>query len=221
MAFETIMKAIARVRDGQWAGADDVAKAIRALRDGSMSVADFVTVLTMEGRSFTASVGTDSTPITFNAAFDADQPELAIDVPSGTTIIPVYLMVHLETSPTGGIFEVAFQTSTVAVGAGTSTAITPRNSRTDNPRNTLCSVYSAYSGNGTAPANTVEFFRGGYGFPDAAGDPQKRWDWSIHTHNPQIIVGPGSLVGYVQGSANAPTGFIKATWLELPSGALV
>lgn len=185
-------------------------------KDGAAYGADYWLKLALEGRLFLASVGTATTPITFKVGFTAAQPELAIDVPTATAIIPLYILVQLETSA-GTINEVVVQSSEAAVGAGTSTVITPRATRTDNQVATGCTVYSAYSGAGATPTNTREFYRSGYAFADTTVGPLKVFEWNARSGAPQVIVGPGSLVVYVGGTSTAPTGFIKCVWAELPT----
>lgn len=218
MALKALFHGLARVA-GSWASSDGGETAARMLRDGSLSVADLLAVLAMEGRLFTASVGTASTPATFKTGYTAAQPELAIDVPVGTLLLPIDLEVYLEDSA-GTDNEVVVLTSSTAVGAGTSTelsAATIGNHRTDIPRRTAARVYTLHSANGTAPTIVSEIFRGGYPFADATGAPEKRWSWSIFRNSPHVVVGPGSLVVYVGGTVTAPAGFIKASWAELPT----
>jgi len=193
---------------------------VRLTPDGSVFTADWLHALALEGRVFNASVGTATTPITFKTGYTTAQPELAVDVPSGTTIIPIYVGVYLEDSA-GTDNEVVMLTSTTAVGAGMSTAITPKSSRTDNPIATNCSVYSAYSGNGTAPTVNAEFFRAGYAFADANTQPPKLFEYDVRRAPMQVVVGTGSLVVYVGGTTTAPAGFIKAVWAELPTATAV
>lgn len=201
---------------------DGTERVIRALRDGSLTVADWVFAMAIAGYGHVASVGTATTPITFKTGFTAAQPEIAIDVPAGTTIVPLHILVSLEDSA-GTDNEIVFETANNAVGAGTSTAITSRNlingSNTGLP--TGCSIYSAYSGNGTAPTSTVEFWRHVYPFADATKDPVKSFEWSFDRHAPVIVAGAGSLVGYVGGTTTAPAGYIKVAWIELPTAYLL
>lgn len=197
---------------------------VRLLRDGSISVADFVLAMTIAGYGHTVSVGTATTPVTFDTGYTAAQPVLDIDVPSGWVIMPVYLLLSLETSA-GTINEFSFVTGDNLVGAGTSTevgATTILNNLNGGHKGgaTNCTVRHSYTANGTAPANTVEFWRGVYAFADATTDPKKEWEWSVHTKAPQIVVGQGCLAGYIQGVTSAPTGFLKVSWLEFPSNFL-
>ena len=171
-----------------------------------------------EGRVFVANRGTAGTPISFSkTAYDADQPQLWIDVPSGTTIIPIVLSVHLELAA-GTITEMIWSVSDVVLGAGTSTAVTPANARTQvsgTQPASACSVYRDATGNTTAPANGFEFARFGDAFVQEA-DAENRFIWKASDEGwAPIIQGTGSLVLHVDAAGTAPSGFVTAVWWEM------
>jgi hypothetical protein len=188
---------------------------VTGTRDGAIYTMPWAQAMALEGRVFNVSAGSFTTPISGKTAPDADQPELAIDVPTGTTILPVYIEVYLETT-VGTAGEIIAQTSTNAVGAGTSTALTPVCTRRG-ANATACLVYSAYTGNGTAPTGTCEFWRAGHPIAMAAGVPAV-YEWTIDKGG-QVIVGPGGLQMYLAAGTSI-TGFLKVQWIELPSDAL-
>lgn len=208
------MRGVTASRTVNRSGGDDAYHAVRMWRDGSMSIVDLATVMAVEGYCYTANIGTLTTPIAGHVGIDDDQPEAVVDVPTGKTIIPVYISVYLEDSA-GTDNEIVYATSRANVGAGTSTAGTALNMATDNPNNSSCSVYRSYTGNGVATSSKVEFYRGGYPFADATTDPQKRFEWSLKTHaNSPVIVGLSALVLYWAATTTAPSGFATITWME-------
>lgn len=190
---------------------------VTGTRDGAINVQDWIQAAAIEGRLFTAELGTAATKVAFGA-YDADQPEIALGVPTGTTIIPVHITVAIETMA-GTANQVIALTSTSTVTVGTSTAITPLSNRTSRPVTSACTVYGAYSGNGTTPAGTQEFWRAGYPVAAAAGVPAT-FEWDIRTHIPVVIDGVGSLVMYFSATTTQAEGFIRVSWIELPSTAL-
>ena len=174
---------------------------------------------------FQAVIGSATTPVSFvKTAYDADQPQLVIDVPSGTTIMPLELEVVLEDSA-GTDNEVIWLASGTNVGAGTSTVVTPVNlfvTSSANAPASRCSGFRQYTGNGTDP-NTGEFFefyRTVYAFADATTDPVKRFRWSALESPAPIIEGTGSLVLYIVGTTTAPAGFVIAKWWEVLTGEM-
>ncbi|MFA6046963.1 MAG: hypothetical protein WC718_18415 [Phycisphaerales bacterium] len=194
---------------------------VTGTRDGAIYVADYVQALALEGRLFTTEIGTLTTPTTFRIGVTTLQPELVIDVPSGSAIVPVEISVHLETLA-GTITEIVAVTSTALRGAGTSTAGAALSTRTDRPVASGCSVYYTYSGNAVAVAGDIEFWR--WGFPwvtaTAEGNAIMKAEWHLNRNTPQVIVGPGSVSLYIGATTTAPTGYVFASWLELPSSAI-
>src|SRR3990167_6499202 len=133
---------------------------IRALRDGAIIVAPWYQALVFEGRVFGAQAVSVTTPIAGHAAIDADQPELAVFVAAaGTTLIPVYVEMTMETGSTtlaqGGMMAAV---SNINVGVGTSTEFTPFNLKFSAPGyNTAAAAAHTYTGNGTDPLTAGNF----------------------------------------------------------------
>lgn len=177
-----------------------------------------------EGRIFVANVGTATTPTNFaKTAYDADQPQFVIDVPSGVAIMPLVLKVVHETEA-GTLNEVIWSVSDANVGAGTSTAVTTyANARTQSAGSqpgSGCSLYSLYTGNGTAPSNGFEFARFSQPFAYSDGDAPNddRYQWLAAREGwAPIIQGTGALVCHIVGGT-APTGYLTAIWWEMPVG---
>lgn len=171
-----------------------------------------------EGRVFVANRGTASTPISFaKTAYDADQPQLVIDVPAGTAIMPLYLEIVLEDAA-GTDTEMIWSVSDGLLGSGTSTAVTPANARTQSSGSqpgSACSVYRDYTGNSTAPSNGFEFARFLDAFAQEA-DARNRFLWSANKEGwAPLIQGTGSLVLHVAAATTAPAGYVTAVWWEM------
>ena len=189
---------------------------VTGTRDGAIYVADYVKAMAMEGKVFIAAHGVATTPINFLAvaSYAAGLPQLAIDVPAGTVIIPVSIQVYFET--TGGVLAECYaQTSTNVVGAGTSTAVTPLCTRNSGGQTTACTVYGSHTGAGTTPTATREFWRAGHPVAIVAGVPNL-YTYHVNEYPPQVIVGAGGLQVFVL-CTTAATGYIKASWIELLS----
>ena len=195
-------------------------KRLRALRDGSMSVADWVFAMTLAGYGHIVSVGTRTTVATFKTGYTAAQPELALDVPAGRVAVPTFIDLQLEDSA-GTDNEVYAVTGDNSVGAGTSTEIVASTVlgavNGSQKGDTMASrAYSLYSASGTAPTNTVEFWREGNAFVDAAANPKVR-PWSIKSAQPVIVVGLGCIAIYVGATGTASAGYLKLGFLEFPT----
>lgn len=173
--------------------------------------------LVMEGRCYHCDVGTLTTPISWaDTALDSNQPRIAIDVPSGTTIIPMELKIHIE-DQAGTNNEYIWITQTSLCGLGTdATEITPLNMRTDMPATTTCTVYSIYTNDCATQTGMLEFARFTDPFVHEA-DAVTDHIWSALASVPPVVVGPGSLIMIADGTGTAPGGFIYASWAEMPT----
>lgn len=181
-------------------------------RDGVLYTADWELSKAMEGKVFQAQVGTLTTPTTFRIGIDLDQPELVIDVPEGTTIIPVSIDVYLEDAG-GTDTEVVAAANPALCGAGTSTLGTILAKRINGSFASACKMYYTYSADCTDPASYDEFWRGGNAFVQAAA-VQNRFAWNRAVSPPPVIVGPASLVLWIDGTTTAPAGYVKVCWVE-------
>lgn len=182
-------------------------------RDGALYTARYALAAALEGKLFSVRLGEATTPTTFRVGYDADQPEIAIDVPTGTAIIPVEIGVYLEDSG-GTDTEMVAEASPALTGAGTSTTGTIISNRLNSGQASACTYRYTYSGNGTAPASYVEFWRAGYPFADATGNPAKLFAWLMEHAAPLVLVGPASLLLHISGTGTAPAGYAKVSWIE-------
>lgn len=188
-------------------------------RDGAIVEAPYALARAIEGLVYHANIGGANTPVSFaKTTYDADQPQLVIDVPSDKAIIPLGIKVALQDSAgTDNIVRVA--ASTVNVGAGTSTTVTPTNLNVGNSNTSSCSAYSLYTGNGTDPATgTLTWLDTWvYAFADTQGAAHMLHQVDfLNNGGPVVIQGTGSLVVYIVGTSTASAGYASVTWVEVP-----
>ncbi len=192
---------------------------------GALSVDMQIERWKREGRLYFYNRGNTTTAVTFtNTAILYTRPSQVVRVPSGTTIIPVFLGVYLETQA-GVINEGVWIACNNDVGAGTSTAVaagTNRgNMRADKASNAgNCLINITYSADVTATGtNPVEFARFTQPFVDALGGIQT-WELDIKRFaGMPMLVGPASLI-LIVGGGTAPTGFATTIWAEFASADL-
>ena len=207
--------------------------ALRGTRDGAVFTADWFLAAALEGRAFGVNAGTGTSPITTNAgALIVAEPDLLIQVPAGTTIIPVYIEYAFEDTGAAGPLEVIAMASSAATQAASGTAgtaLTIYNMRTDAPNSTNCTADRTNTG-GVTPytGNFIEFFRGYAGdATDQHGsntaqtvDTATRFSWSAsQTMVPPILTGISQLCVYQV--ATAGVGFCTVIWVEFPSNSIV
>lgn len=187
--------------------------------DGAAFVADANLLRSLNGDVFVANGGTGTAPITFAGAYDADGPDFVVDVPDGTTIIPLAINIHYQTVGTTLLLEAlaSVASNLGAVTAGTS--VTPRNIRTGNSSTSGCTVNAAVDASGcTVQTNPYEFVRQGFQLAEdmaATEDWQERtWNWSAkQTGIYPVIDGEGSL--FIHAAAQAGTGMITVIYYEV------
>jgi len=209
---------------------DDHWMNLRGTRDGSMITADWLTAMALEGRCFGANSGVDATAVTHNAAYSATQPDFAVLVPSGTTMIPVNIQINLEDTGSAAILDVcALASSAYDVTGVGDTDLTVYNMRMDAPRTALCSATATITSGMTSPysGNFIEFWRGVAGFAEDAwagtatptNELVTRCAWNVKDSLvPPVIVGEGSLSVWASGTT--AIGFITVIWVEVPSTSI-
>lgn len=210
---------------------DDKWTDLRTTRDGCFIDCDWLMGMAMEGRVWVANAGTGTTPIEVNAGYTAAKPDLLITVPSGTTIIPVFIETSIEDTGSAATADVMFTATDQYDNSVTATTtLTPYNLKLNSGRTTACSAYSKVTAGSTTPlaGNYVEFARGGGGIAEDAFNGNtsptneliSRFYWGAkEALIPPVIVGEGSL--YVYTSCTAGISFITVMWVEISTTSLV
>lgn len=201
---------------------------VRALRDGTLLSADWIMAQTIRGRLMCAQAGLLTTAITWTAVATNDQtkPAVFIDVPLGTTILPIEISLYMEAYGTNAQFECEAITGTGGVAAG-GTAVVITNMRSDAPYNSNCTATSNNTGATACTTNVNAFWRDGQQFAitkttakadSSIYDPNKfAWRYKDGLYCP-IVVGAGQLM-VTQGS-QAGTGFCKIIFIEVPTSEI-
>jgi len=223
-----IIKAKANQTTGVAAVAEGSDVYLRAMRDGTLINAEWIMSQALRGRLFCAQAGLLTTPITWTATATNDQtkPAMFLDVPDGTTIIPLEISLYMEAHGTDALFECAFLCGTGGVSAG-GTAMTITNMRTDAPFKSNVTGTSDITGGTACTTNISSFFASGVQLITTiatSDDASMRnpdlyvWRYSDGLYAP-IVKGAAQLM-VTQGS-QAGTGFGKIIFVELPSDELV
>jgi hypothetical protein len=195
---------------------------------GSLLTADWRQALVARGYGWHVDVGAFSTPVTGGGngtVLDLDQPEFAISVPSGYTLIPirahVAVLPGLQTTDSHEteILLAADVAAAFALGSGAGTAETPVNMRSNVTAAFPGTAYSALTGDITAPTLGLELGHAAK-FTDVQGTAAtvNLMDLTLlyEPTNPPFLVGPACLYGYWGGSI-AATGFANVDVLVIPS----
>lgn len=192
--------------------------AVRAWRDGTLGFAEFRDIMAMEGRVFAANFGTVATQLTFLAQA-ANRPDWWVRVPSGTVVIPIFFSVSLGAFA-GTVTTVSSRIAQNDIGNGTSSAasIGPLSTNTAAPITALTTARQLATGDTTAETNPLEIYKQTINTANAAGNDAagtirvKRDEMC----NP-ILVGPGTWEGFIWATTTQATGYVVASWIELPT----
>ena len=193
----------------------------RGNRTGDLFVVDYFESLALQGRIFTASMGSVTTPLTFLITA-ANRPDAWVRVPAGTTILPIKCNVVLE-GATGTATEIDVRICQNDIGSGTSSAATagPLSTRTDAILSALCTARQLATGDTTAETNPISVYRRTYARADEAGIDWRGIEVSRALMGYPYLVGPATWEVFIAGTSTQATGFVLMTWAEIPSGDVV
>ena len=192
---------------------------LRGDRSGIAFVGDAGLAYALNGEVFVANGGTATAQITFAGAYDADGPDFVIDVPDGTSIMPLLIHVQYEAVGTTLLLETFASISNSLGVVTTGTLVTPRNLRTSVSTPSGCTVNAAVdAAASTAQSGRIyELGRGGFELAEAMAATEdwaeRRWVWSAKESGVYpVIDGDGSL--FIHAASQAGTGFITVVYRE-------
>ena len=190
---------------------------IRCSRDGAIVVIPWQQAAGLEGRIFVANFGQQNTFINGTVGFTNGAPSANIDIPIGTTVIPLFFNVTIGTvagTAPGHFLEI----NANLTGNGTSTAATagPLNYRLgDQPFASRITGRQTYTAAGTVPTTIAEVLSGSA--PVAGAQLSVNFITSLPI---TPIVGPASISYYNFATTTASTFKAQLIWVELPSSTV-
>lgn len=228
MAMETIAK-VKGYNTPSRAQSDGVDIAPWHGRDGSYVMTPVELAWARAGYVFVGNAGTATSPITFGAGnIDPTEPDFDLLVPAGSAsiIVPLQILVHMETFGTSALFE-GMASFGLGGAQGTQTSVTPRCLRPDQPAGgSICTVGCAADAGATyMTQNVCEIFRFGTEAVATVGtgddDSNRLGNTHIWTARqsgiyPHLVASSLAARLNVFASAQAGTGFIQVVWAELP-----
>lgn len=221
---------IIEIRAKSFASPGPVDTDLRAVLSG-LVVTDWREALISRGFGWMTDVGGGTSPIVGGGAgttFDAQKPELIIDVPTNTTMSVLRASIVLEMpvdAADGAVAEaeIGFDRTNVSGATATNgTVETPINMRSDAVGGCPCSVVSAITTNITAPTVSQIFDRIQKEkeiTTSATGEyySQARVDYAPLTV--PFLVGPATFYLWWAG-ASAQAGYATVDFLAFPSGLI-
>ena len=222
MAVERTVEFVTEVRqDSYVTSGEGTSGKLRLNPRGELVVPDFFTQLVLDGRVFnisnevqeggaTALIG-ETAPGTNNV-----NPSIMVDVPTGTTIIPLEVMVMAESTGTSGDWvTVRISTDDKIRYSSGGNALTPLNMRKDDPLASTCNCFDG-SSQITASANTDDdiIWMASYDYSARAGE---RLEWTAKHYTPPVMIGPSSLLVFCDVSNVDEEILFSVKWAEFQS----
>ena len=191
---------------------------------GDINNADWKQSYVLSGRAFMLQFGTEDAPVASTGSIDDLLAMATVDVPSGTTIIPLWGQGVVGTWTTGSLINYMIEVDNGKVRrASGGTSFTPLSLRTDSLRSSACTAYVAGGSDIVAAAKTsggsLEVYR--ESIEVNSGDAADYWPKM--EYNPVIapvVVGPASVLVHF-GAAADLTVYGNLMWAELPSANII
>ena len=191
------------------------------LKDGATVSVDWVQQLVLRGRVFHAYVGSATTPATLDASYAATDPDISLDVPDGTAIIPLCIRVVVEAYGTTALWETFTLCSKTLAASSAGALFTPINMATRQGGGSNCVVYTAPT---VTDGNTVGAFEIGRRTQskavtiataiDTSTWQPEAFEWNYRTQGfAPVLHGEASMATWV--TSQACTGYIQYFWAEL------
>lgn len=197
------------------------------LKDGATVAADWIQYNALRGNVFHAFLGSDTSPTTLDPGYAATDPDISLDVPDGTAIIPLQIRVVVEAYGSTGLFETFTLITKTLANSSAGVAFTPINMATRQGGGSNCKVFTGPTvTDGSTHAEAFELGRETYAKAvtistaddDSAIYPTHfQWSYKEMGFGP-VIHGDGSMQTWVVGQAI--TGYVQWWWLEASEAEL-
>lgn len=179
--------------------------------------ADLASFLAAEGKVYYASDADQNDLVTGQTSFAATTPTFLLDIPTGTTVIPLMMRLFQSGTVAGAAVDVIMEFDNAARYSAAGTAETVLASKTTGAQATACTLYS----NPTAAA--------GYGvrvYGATLGQDVSPAEGAVNEviWTPQggldFLVGPAAWATYTYAGTTGPTWLWTFKWAEIPTGWL-
>jgi hypothetical protein len=173
---------------------------VRANPRGEIVTPDWFTQLVLDGRVYNISSSVQEAGDLLGETGPGSNninPSILVDVPSGTTIIPLELTLMPEGTGTTGdwpIVRMSTDDGTRYSSGGAS--ITPLNMRKDDPNTSSTSAYQG--GTQIVASSNTDDDTIWYGSVDTSIRVNQPLYWSAKTHLAPCLIGPAALLVFVQ-----------------------
>lgn len=204
-------------RNSYAVGGEGTDPGVRVSKQGSVVVIDQYDQWIQEGRVFCSSDADGDDTVNAIATWVATTPQFLINVPTGTTVKPLWVTANNlgTTDGTTGAYIIMYDTVDRLNTGGTSEGIT--NMRSDANIGTAVTVLSTPTANAATAARTLylQSYETNSGAQAALGAPDNL-DWSARNHFSPMLIGPAAFLVWIEGDATSPFAW-SIGWAEFPS----
>lgn len=198
----------------------DSTKLLRVTRDG-MLLTDYLLNLAFQGRVFVASDADQNDTVTGQTSFANTTPTFLLNVPTGTTAIPLFVKLAQAGSVAGAAIDIIIEIDDIAAYSSGGTSETVLCTRTDNPVGNKCALYSGATATAGYGVNLEYVFAMVQDVAAAVADDYKWHQFEWKPPAPIFLVGPASLKVFTYAGTTGPSWVWSAGWAEVPSSDLV
>lgn len=200
-----------------------VASARLNKRGEIVAQADWMLQLVLEGRVYNASNLTIETAAVGSTSFADTDPFLLLDVPEGTTVIPLEVYLAQAGTVAANPVQVYLTTDDRVRFSSGGTSVTPINMRKDDVRGSAALFYVGDGTAITATANTdADTLMAALLDPDVT-DPNstENFLWSARNMIPPVLIGPAALLVHLVSATTAPGVLWTVKWAEWPTSDII
>ena len=181
----------------------------------AMNGGDLGLLLSSQGRIFTASDADQNDTVTGQTSFATTTPTFMIDVPSGTTIVPLLVSLGQTGTVAGDAITVIIELDNADRYNTGGTAETVFNNKTAGGVFTnACSVYSGATATDAYGVRTFGVTVAQDVAPAEGISNEVLW---TPTSTPEFLVGPAAFLVYTYAGTTGPTWFWTIKWAEIPT----
>jgi len=225
MAVERTVEFVTEVmQDSYHSTGEGTTGKLRLNPRGELVVPDFFTQLVLDGRVFNASNAAQETledlSETSRGASNVN-PALLLDVPTGTTAVPLEVLLDIGADGTDEDIAITICTDDATRYSSGGAAITPVNMRKDDAQSSACTFKSG-SSTITAAANTDDDTLysariAAEGAPRTSVTGTPSFFWTARLYTPPVLIGPASLLVFIVSATADQTYMWSVKWYELPT----
>ncbi len=194
----------------------------RGDRMGVQFTATWKQALLLEGRCFHAPFAAMGATdlVALAGGLDLDQPDFCISVPSGTSLVPLHIVIagqfDADAAADDAFAIIMADIDAAYAGDGTVVAVTAQNMITGGGVTSVATVFENASVNITSPTVTkICLDVAQTQQQETGGDGAIRIDYEPEI--PFILDGPAAIYGYIGGDTDPPSWAGFATWAEVPT----